>query len=88
MNELVRELAHGRYGWESFFEPYGLDSDLLARMRDAGCRLVKYGVQSFSPPLLRRMKRPPNVQELVNVIVETYRLGISTHYEHAHRSSR
>lgn len=81
MDELVRELAHGRYGWESFFEPYGLDADLLARMRDAGCRLVKYGVQSFSPPLLRRMKRPPDVQGVVDVMVETYKLGISTHYD-------
>jgi len=81
MNELVRELADRRFTWESFFEPYGLDADLLARMRDAGCRLVKYGIQSFSPALLRRMKRPPGVSGVVDVVVETYRLGISTHYD-------
>jgi radical SAM superfamily enzyme YgiQ (UPF0313 family) len=81
MDELVRELSHGRYTWESFFEPYGLDANLLGRMRDAGCRLVKYGIQSFSPTLLRTMKRPPDVDQVVDVVVHTYRLGISTHFD-------
>ncbi len=81
MDELVCELSHGRFTWESFFEPYGLDASLLGRMRDAGCRLVKYGIQSFSPTLLRTMKRPPDVDQVVDVVVQTYRLGISTHFD-------
>ncbi len=81
MEDLARELSHGHYTWESFFEPYGLDANLLGRMRDAGCRLVKYGIQSFSPTLLRTMKRPPDVEQIVDVVVQTYRLGISTHFD-------
>lgn len=81
MKELVDTLAKHSFTWESFFEPYGLDEDLLARMRDAGCRLVKYGIQSFSPALLRRMKRPPNIRDVVDVVVKTYQLGMSTHYD-------
>jgi radical SAM superfamily enzyme YgiQ (UPF0313 family) len=81
MDEFLRELEGKNLTWESFFEPYGLDADILSRMRDAGCRLVKYGIQSFSPALLRHMRRPTAVQDVVDTVVSSYRLGISTHYD-------
>jgi len=80
-DELLQGLSHGRYSWESFFEPYALDTDRLGRIRDAGCRLIKYGIQSFSPSLLRLMKRSPDVRGIVDVVVRTYQLGISTHFD-------
>jgi radical SAM superfamily enzyme YgiQ (UPF0313 family) len=81
LEELVSELRGRGFTWESFFEPYRLDRPLLEAMRDAGCRLVKYGVQSFSSETLRRMRRPAALDRVVETIVATYDAGISTHYD-------
>jgi hypothetical protein len=69
------------YTWESFFEPYGLDKELLARMAGAGCRLVKYGIQSFSKVMLGKMGRAPRPEKIISVVIDTYSLGMSTHYD-------
>jgi len=81
LDEFVQKIRHGRFTWESFFEPYGLDASILQRMRDAGCRCVKLGIQSFSPSLLQKMRRPPLVEPMIDTVVHSYRLGISTHYD-------
>jgi molybdenum cofactor biosynthesis enzyme MoaA len=81
LEELVGELRGRGFTWESFFEPYRLDRPMLESMRDAGCRLVKYGVQSFSPDTLGRMRRPGALDRIVQTIVDTYEVGISTHFD-------
>jgi hypothetical protein len=71
----------GRYRWESFIGPSGLDRARLERMRASGCVLLKMGAQSFSPRTLRSMRRAPDVAELESAIVEAEKLGISMHYD-------
>ena len=81
MKELVVEARGRGFTWESFFEPYRLDRPLLEQMKEAGCRLVKYGIQSFSPRVLERMRRPTSLETIIETVVATYELGISTHYD-------
>jgi radical SAM superfamily enzyme YgiQ (UPF0313 family) len=75
------EPARGELTFESFFEPYGLDRRLVERLAAAGCRLMKLGVQSFSPRLLRIMRRPSRVASIVDALVAAYEAGISTHFD-------
>jgi len=81
MESFVAAVSRQGFTWESFFEPYGLDEPLLSRMASAGCRLVKFGVQSFSPSVLKSMGRAPRVQAIVEAVIATYRAGMSTHYD-------
>jgi len=70
-----------RYRWESFCGPEGLDAGRLARMRAAGCVLLKLGIQSFSPRVLQRMRRGQNADALAATIVAAVRAGIAMHYD-------
>lgn len=79
--ELLGALAGRGFTFESFFEPYGLDRSLLERLAEVGCRLIKYGVQSFSPAVLGTMGRPARIDAMTAVLVATYELGISTHFD-------
>ncbi len=81
MEDFVSEVRGRGFTWESFFEPYRLDRPLLEKMKGAGCRLVKYGIQSFSPHVLRQMRRPTTLDSIIETVVATYELGISTHYD-------
>lgn len=83
IEELLDELERARaeITFESFFEPYGLDRRLVERLATAGCRLMKLGVQSFSPRVLRIMKRSPRVTAIVDALVAAYDAGISTHFD-------
>jgi organic radical activating enzyme len=81
MDSFVRQTTGLGFKWESFFEPYGLDETLVFSMAAAGCRLVKLGVQSFSPSVLKAMGRAPRPEAIVQAVIATYRAGMSTHYD-------
>ncbi len=71
----------GRYRWESFCGPVGLDEALLTKMRRSGCALLKLGVQSFAKDTLGRMRRLRDADLLRSAIVGAERAGISMHYD-------
>ena len=51
----------------------------LARLRDAGCRLVSYGAQSADPDVLRAVKRSPaETEELREALAITRKLDIAS----------
>ncbi len=83
VDELCAQLVEGRHAlrWESFSGPQGLVPERLARMRAAGCIRLKIGIQSFSAPVLQRMRRAAKPEALRDAIVDTARAGISTHYD-------
>ena len=76
MESLMQQLSHGRFLWACLAEPCGLDGPLIERMRRAGCVGIGFGVQSFSPSLLRRMNRSTNVEGQIETIILSYRGGI------------
>lgn len=78
--ELLVERRH-RFTWESFCCPEKLTPARLDAMRAAGCVLLKLGVQSFSPRVLRLMRRKPDVDGIEQAIVHGSKLGISMRYD-------
>ncbi len=77
---LLVERRH-RFTWESFCGPDGLTPARLDAMRASGCVLLKLGVQSFSPRVLRRMRRGPDPEGVERAIVHGAALGISMRYD-------
>jgi radical SAM superfamily enzyme YgiQ (UPF0313 family) len=53
--------------------------EILKRMHKAGCRLVVWGVESFSQRILNLMNKGTNVQEIDNVLKNSYKVGLHNH---------
>lgn len=83
LDRFTAQLVKRRAGftWESFCCPEGLDPARLGRMREAGCTLLKIGVQSFAPHVLKRMRRRPEQEALKTTLIEGSRAGIAIHYD-------
>ena len=53
-----------------------LDEDLLREMRDAGCRVVAFGVESGSPRVLHRIGKDLRLERLPALLDAAARLGL------------
>lgn len=73
--------AGGRFKWESFCTPFGLNEKRIEKMRSSGCVLLKMGVQSFSDRVLKLMGRPAYTKQTIETIKQCVRYGISMHFD-------
>jgi anaerobic magnesium-protoporphyrin IX monomethyl ester cyclase len=55
-----------------------LDAELLRRMKQAGCRLIHFGVESGSPRILREVKKGINRKTIEQGVCLTRDIGIET----------
>ena len=55
-----------------------VDGELLARMRDAGCRTVFYGPESMCPDVLRSMNKKLKPEEIARALELTYQSRIDS----------
>jgi len=55
-----------------------IDQNVLKKMKEAGCHYVKYGVESGSQELLKRMKKGITLEAVRNAFRETRKIGIKT----------
>ena len=55
------------------------DENLLKTMKDAGCHLIGYGFESFSPTVLKSMRKPVNVEQMDKGFKATIKAGIANH---------
>jgi anaerobic magnesium-protoporphyrin IX monomethyl ester cyclase len=82
----VRELCEqiGRVGlkirWTCVTHLNCVDNELLISMKAAGCQKIVYGVDSLSEDILKKMKKGNGVQKAMQVLRQTYQLGIETEY--------
>ncbi|HNX82360.1 MAG TPA: radical SAM protein [Candidatus Omnitrophota bacterium] len=53
-----------------------IDKKLLLAMQKAGCVKIVYGLESFSPRLLKRMGKNQNLSQAVDIINYTHRIGM------------
>lgn len=53
-----------------------IDTELLKLMKEAGCRLICFGIESGSDALLKKVKKGITVDELKRGVIETSRAGI------------
>jgi len=62
--------------WNCFSRVDTVDEDALRAMRDAGCYHVTYGVESSLPETLRRINKKIDLNQAVEIVRTTMRLGI------------
>ncbi|HAB50793.1 MAG TPA: hypothetical protein DCE80_01210 [Ignavibacteriales bacterium] len=54
-----------------------LDEEMLKVMKDSGCYMVSYGFESYSPSVLKSMKKHITQQQIKNAVDLTFRQNIS-----------
>jgi hypothetical protein len=67
--------------WICFMEPYRLEPALLDLVAQAGCSLIKFGVQHFDHEMLQVMGRGSEVTSVVDTLLGTASRGIRTHFD-------
>ncbi len=74
--------AYARRGFRLPFSCMGnavVDRDALESMARAGCRALKFGVESGDPEVLRRIPKVMDLDEIRRTVADCRRLGIQTH---------
>lgn len=56
-----------------------IDSEMLKEMKEAGCDMIVYGVESGSQEVLNKMKKGTTIEQIRRVIKETKDIGIRVH---------
>jgi anaerobic magnesium-protoporphyrin IX monomethyl ester cyclase len=76
--DLCERLARARlpFEWACQTRADYVDGPLLALMREAGCRLIHFGVESGSPRVLASTNKRITREEIEHGIAETQRAGI------------
>jgi len=63
--------------WEAFVRARRLDKELLVKMREAGCTLVKIGIESGSGDVLRRMGKGISVADAEKALRLCEEVGVN-----------
>jgi len=65
--------------WRCNSRPDEVDQQLLKIMKQAGCNLITYGVESGSDYILRRLQKKLTVEDNARALRQTHKAGIQTH---------
>jgi radical SAM superfamily enzyme YgiQ (UPF0313 family) len=60
------------------FTRVGLDEDTLRIMKESGCTMVGYGIESGSPRMLKILRKQINPEEVIHSVRLTNKIGIKT----------
>lgn len=64
--------------WYAYATPSRISEVLIDRMVRSGCKILRFGLESASPSLLRRMKKPFTVKEAERTIRMAHTAGVWT----------
>jgi len=53
--------------------------ELLKKMAEAGCRIIRYGVESANTAILKNVNKKITVEQIISAFRETKKAGIKTH---------
>nr|MDO8118455.1 radical SAM protein [Candidatus Sigynarchaeota archaeon] len=67
-----------RYSWNAFSRVSDVSYPILRLMKDAGCYHIKYGVETGSPLILKRMQKKTTLQQARDAIRNTERAGLES----------
>lgn len=65
-----------RFVWQGATRVNLVDEEILALMRKAGCKQLKYGVESGDPNILKLMNKRISISEITNAFKLTRKAGI------------
>ena len=63
--------------WFCQFAVNSLDEQVLVALRDSGCHMVAYGFESYSPQVLKSMRKPITPVQIDFAIKETIKSGMA-----------
>src|SRR3989344_924763 len=66
----------GEYKWFCQLTVQNVSEEMLIRLKDAGCSAVSYGLESYSPIILKSMKKPITPQQIDNAVKLTKKCGL------------
>ena len=78
-DEMIRRDLNKRVYWSAMADFMITDEEMLVKMREAGCIGLKFGVESGSDEVLKRICKPINRSKLVENCRIAARLGLKTH---------
>lgn len=67
--------------WNCFMEPYRLTPELIERVAEAGCTLIKFGVQHFDRRMLKIIGRGTEISDVVETLVHAAKCGIRVSFD-------
>ena len=63
--------------WMCQMTTQNVDEEMLKMLKDAGCILVSYGFESYSPEVLKSMRKPITPQQINTAINLTRKIGLT-----------
>lgn len=78
----LREELSWDLKWTCQMSVNAIDKDMLQAMKDAGCDIINYGFESYSPVVLRSMKKPITTEQLDFALQATFdvKMGIQANF--------
>lgn len=76
--EFCERIRKYHVSWSCCLRVTDVDVDLLHKMRESGCQLICYGLESADDDILKSMRKGIKVEQIRNALDMTYEAGIST----------
>ena len=73
------KMGDNHLNWFCYLRPNNLSKDDIGLLRDAGCIMARYGVESGSQKILDNMNKRLNVDEIEQVLRDAHSAGIWNH---------
>lgn len=64
--------------WKCTATANTVDEELLRLMKEAGCRMMNFGVESGDPQVIKNIKKPVNHEQVIEAFNLTHKVGIHT----------
>jgi radical SAM superfamily enzyme YgiQ (UPF0313 family) len=76
--EFCDRIKDYKIAWSCCLRVSDVDANLLERMKESGCNLICYGLESADNSILKSMRKGINVDQIKRALDITYDVGIST----------
>ncbi len=75
IKELDKEIGY-EINWSPQMSVNSVDKKMLETLKDAGCHVISFGFESFSPVVLKSMKKPITPEQIDRAIKLSFEVGI------------
>lgn len=76
-NEIIRRRL--RVAWAAFSRVDTVSSEVLKKMKEAGCSTISFGVESANPGILKTIKKGITTGQVIHAVMQCTEVGISPH---------
>ncbi|MFH8108070.1 MAG: radical SAM protein [Candidatus Aenigmatarchaeota archaeon] len=76
MIELCENLKNHNISWSCNTRPDMVDAELLEKIKEAGCKMIFYGIESSNEKILEKLGRKMKLKSIENAIKLTKEVGI------------